>query len=135
MIESLFLAAVVSMTSQQSMPTVHTDAVTSAFQRCVAHRESRGKPGAVSRTGNHRGKYQVTDAMRIGMSWNVLPWLKTWNHNASRYAAVLRHTPMNKWPEMVQDAAFVYTLHYAGDRWSGWQHWYLPGSRCNKLVP
>lgn len=135
MIESLFLAAVVTMTGQQSVPVVHMDAVTSAFQRCVANRESRGKPDAVSHTGKHRGKYQVTPDMAVGMSWHVLPWLKTWRSDAGRYAAKLRHTPMNKWPERVQDAAFVLTLHHDGHRWSGWQHWYLPGSRCNKLVP
>lgn len=135
MIDGLLLAAVVSMASREQVPVIHTDMATSAFMRCVSWRESRGKATAVSASGRHRGKYQVTDAMRVGMSWNVLPWLRTWNQHPSRYAAKLRVTPMNRWPEAVQDAAFVATLHFQGDRWSGWQHWYLAGSRCNKLVP
>ena len=135
MIESMLLAAVVTMAGKQTVPVVHVDAATSAFMKCVAHRESRGRATAVSRSGKHRGKYQVTPAMAVGMSWHVLPWLRTWRSDAGRYAAKLRHTPMNKWPERVQDAAFVLTLHHDGVRWSGWQHWYLAGSRCNKLVP
>ena len=135
MISGLLLATVVAASSPVTVPMVHTDAATSAFMHCVAHRESRGVPTAVSQSGRHRGKFQVTDAMRVGMSWNVLPWLKTWHHNASRYAAQLRHTPMNRWPESVQDAAFVFTLHHNGQRWVGWRHWYLSGSACNKLVP
>lgn len=135
MISSLLLAATVAASSPAVAPMIHADAATTAFMQCVSHRESRGVPTAVSASGQHRGKYQVTDAMRVGMSWHVLPWLKTWRHDASRYAAWLRHTPMNRWPEAVQDAAFVLTLHHDGDRWSGWRHWYLAGSKCNKLVP
>lgn len=131
MIENLLLTAAVAMTA----PSIHTDRPTAAFMQCVSHRESRGKATAVSSSGRHRGKYQVTDAMRVGMSWHVLPWLKTWRTDAVKYAAKLRHTPMNHWPETVQDAAFVLTLHHDGVRWSGWRHWYLPGSACNKLVP
>ena len=116
------------------IPVVPVDAPTKAFMSCVSYRESRGVPTAVSATGNHRGKYQVTDDMRTGMSWNVLPWLRTWHPHAVAYSATLRKLPMNKWPERVQDAAFVFTLHHTG-KWSEWQHWYLAGSRCNRLVP
>lgn len=116
------------------IPVVPVDGPTQAFMSCVSHRESRGIATAVSATGNHRGKYQVTDAMAVGMSWNILPWLKTWHPNAAKYAEMLRKTPANKWPERVQDAAFVFTLHHTG-KWSEWQHWYLAGSRCNRLVP
>lgn len=135
MISVLLLATVVAASSPVTVPAIHTDAATVAFMHCVAERESRGKPTAVSHSGKHRGKYQVTPAMGVGMSWHVLPWLKTWRKDAVAYSATLRRTPMNKWPERVQDAAFVLTLHHDGDRWSGWRHWYLAGSRCNKLVP
>lgn len=116
------------------IPVVPVDGPTQAFMSCVSHRESRGIPTAVSESGKHRGKYQVTPAMGVGMSWNILPWLKTWHPNPVKYAETLRKTPMNKWPERVQDAAFVFTLHHTG-KWSEWQHWYLAGSRCNRLVP
>lgn len=132
LISTVLLAA--TGASGASVPMVHVDSQTKAFMSCVSYRESRGIPTAVSHTGNHRGKYQVTDAMRVGMSWNILPWLRTWHPNPNKYSLVLRRTPMNKWPERVQDAAFVLTLHHT-TRWAEWQHWYLAGSRCNRLVP
>lgn len=135
LIENILMAAVVTMAGREQAPAMRVDVSTSAFMRCVSHRESRGKPTAVSSSGRHRGKYQVTPAMAVGMSWHVLPWLRTWRTDAAEYAAKLRHTPMNHWPEAVQDAAFVLTLHHNGHRWVGWRHWYLAGSACNKLVP
>lgn len=136
MITSLLTAALVASTGVGvTAPVVHVDHATRAFMSCVSHRESRGIPTAVSSSGKHRGKYQVTPDMARGMSWNILPWLRSWNAHPVAYAATLRRTPMNRWPERVQDAAFIYTLHYQGKRWSEWRHWYLPGSRCNQIVP
>lgn len=133
MIPSIVLAAALAV--PVTPPVLHADAQTAKFMACVAHRESRGKATAVSHTGKHRGRYQVTPAMGKGMSWHVLPWLRTWHPQPERYARWLRVTPVNRWPARVQDAAFILTLHHDGKRWSGWRHWYHPTSRCNRLVP
>lgn len=133
MIEGIVLAAVLA--APVKPPVLPVDHATARFMSCVSHRESRGKATAVSHTGKHRGKYQVTPDMGRGMSWHVLPWLRSWHPQPERYARWLRVTPVNKWPARVQDAAFVLTLHHDGKRWSGWRHWYLSGSRCNGLVP
>lgn len=134
MIGTLMAVAMVAAGAGTTPPVMEVDAATRPFMECVAHRESRGKATAVSRTGGHRGRYQVTDGMRVGMSWHVLPWLRTWHPQPRTYARQLRVTPMNQWPSRVQDAAFLLTLHHDGDRWSGWRHWYLAGSHCNTLV-
>lgn len=122
-------------TGDDVVPPLPVDSATEAFRDCVSFRESRNDPTAVSASGKHRGKYQVTPGMGRGMAWHLLPWLKTWHADAKGYAAQLRRTPVNKWPEEMQDAAFVLTLHYDGKKWSGWRHWYLAGSACNALVP
>lgn len=131
----LALALTVAPALNDVAPVIPVDVQTSRFMECVSFRESRNDSTAVSRTGKHRGKYQATPAMARGMAWHLLPWLKTWHADAKGYAMQLRRTPMNRWPEEMQDAAFILTLHHNGKRWSGWRHWYLAGSRCNALVP
>ena len=131
----LALALSVSPVMDDVVPPMPVDAATQAFEDCVGFRESRNDPTAVSRTGKHRGRFQVTPAMARGMAWHLLPWLRTWHADATGYAMQLRRTPMNQWPVEMQDAAFVLTLHHDGKKWSGWRHWYLAGSECNRLVP
>lgn len=140
MIAAAVLAAAIAVTPASNgtlgvVPPLEIDAKTRDFMECVGFRESRNDPGAVSASGKHRGRFQVTPAMGRGMAWHLLPWLRTWHPDARRYAAKLRSTPVNRWPVEMQDAAFVLTLHHDGKRWSGWRHWYLAGSACNALVP
>ena len=130
----LATALAVIPTVDDVVPPLPVDASTSAFMECVSFRESRNDSGAVSQTGKHRGKFQVTPAMGRGMAWHLLPWLKTWHPDARGYARQLWAAPVNRWPEVMQDAAFVFTVHYDGQRWSGWRHWYLSGSPCNALA-
>ena len=132
------LALAVALTvpaSDDLAPRIVVDKATAAFQDCVARRESRYDHTAVSRTGKYRGKYQFSDALKRGAVWHLLPWLREWHPDAKAYAAQLRRTPMNQWPEVMQDAAFILTLHHDGVRWVEWRHWYLADSPCNDLVP
>lgn len=129
------LAAVLMYGADDVVPPLAVDDATAAFRDCVADRESRFDHTAVSRTGKYRGKYQFSDALKRGATWHMLPWLREWHPDAKRYAAQLRRTPMNRWPEVMQDAAFVFTLHHDGVRWVEWRHWFLAGSPCNDLVP
>lgn len=94
------------------------------YQQCVAKRESEGVPTVVSPSGRYFGKYQFSAALARGSTWHIMPWLRQWHPAPRKYAAQLRRTPMNRWPERVQDAAFVMTLNHDGVRWSGKAHWH-----------
>lgn len=94
-----------------------------AYTRCVARRESNGRPGAVNPSGKYRGKYQFDSALARGSTWHIMPWLREWHPRPRAYASWLRGLPMNRWPENVQDAAFILTLNYRGVAWSGQKHW------------
>jgi len=93
-----------------------------SYALCVAERESNGRPEAVNPTGKYRGKYQFNEELKDGATWMMLDWIKGWHPRPLIYARWLRATPMNEWPENVQDAAFYETLNHEG-KWSGKEHW------------
>jgi hypothetical protein len=115
-------AALVMAPTAIPMPDVPADQRT--YMECVAKRESEGIPTVVSPNGRYFGKYQFSAALARGATWHILPWLKTWHATPKKYAAQLRRMPMNRWPERIQDAAFIYTLNYGGVKWSGKSHWH-----------
>jgi hypothetical protein len=119
MIAAIVTAAVLTA----SPPPYPTPVDQVQYQECVAERESNGRANAVSPTGTYRGKYQFNAPLARGATWHIMPWLRQWHPAPKRYAAQLRRTPMDRWPERVQDAAFVMTLNYGGVKWSGKRHW------------
>jgi len=124
MIELLF------MVPNADIPEYTVPKVYEQYERCVAERESNSRPEAVNPTGKYRGMYQFDKELARGTTWHITDWLRTWHPKPKKYAAWLRQTPMNKWPEEVQTAAFVAVLdghdkeirwygksHFAGGRW------------------
>jgi len=107
------------------------------FAECVAKRESNGNPKARNRSSSAMGKYQWLDNnWRHGLAHMTAWRLK--DHGLTRaqareIRAWLRARPITKWPEPVQDVAFMASLNALGP-WSGWRHWYLAGSRCNTFA-
>ena len=112
------------MVPSTDIPEYKVPAVYREYERCVAERESNNRPEAVSPTGKYRGMYQFDDALADGSTYHIIEWLATWHSHPKRYAAVLRDTPMNRWPEEVQTAAFVAVLdgHDKDLRWYGKDH-------------
>lgn len=106
------------------IPKYPVPAVYREYERCVAERESNDRPEAVNPTGKYRGMYQFDKRLAAGSTYHIVDWLSTWHSNPKGYAAVLRKTPMNKWPRQVQTAAFIVTLdgHDMQVRWSGKKH-------------
>jgi hypothetical protein len=103
-----------------------------AYTQCVAERESNGRPDAVNPSGKYRGKYQFDAALARGATWHIMSWLRQWHDEPRKYAAWLRGLPMNRWPESVQDAAFILTLNYGGVKWSGEKHWFGGRWSCGR---
>jgi len=68
--------------------------------------------------------YQFDEELKDGTTYHIIEWLGTWHSKPRKYAAWLRETPMNLWPEEVQTAAFVAVLdgHDVGERWYGRKH-------------
>ena len=118
MIEALFMVAATDI------PEYEVPAVYREYEKCVAKRESNGRPDAVNPTGKYRGMYQFDKALARGTTYHITDWLRTWHSKPKQYAKWLRVTPMNKWPEEVQTAAFVAVLdgHDKGIRWYGKSH-------------
>lgn len=118
MIELLFLVP------STDIPKYEVPAVYRKYERCVSERESQSRPDAVNPTGKYRGMYQFDDELADGTTYHITDWLRTWHSQPKKYAAWLRKTPMNKWPEEVQTAAFVAVLdgHDRGIRWYGKKH-------------
>lgn len=113
------------MVSSEDIPQYPVPAIYQEYERCVAERESNGRPEAVNPSGKYRGMYQFDESLADGATYHIVDWLATWHPHPKKYAAVLRETPMNYWPEEVQTAAFVVTLdgHGKNTRWSGKKHW------------
>ena len=118
MIEALLMVAATKI------PEFPVPAVYQTYERCVAERESNGRPEAVNPTGKYRGMYQFDKELARGTTFHIVDWLRTWHSQPKKYAAWLRKTPMNKWPEQVQTAAFVAVLdgHEKEQRWAGRSH-------------
>lgn len=99
------------------------------FRKCVAWRESRNTPTAVSR-GNHQGLYQFTDALADGAAWMMMK--DPLDPIDRQQRLVLQRTPMREWSRYWQARAFWTILNWLGPN-SGAKHWFLSGSRCNRL--
>jgi len=125
MIELLF------MIPNTDIPEYNVPKVYEKYERCVAERESNSRPEAVNPTGKYRGMYQFNDELADGTTYHIKEWVATWHSKPKKYLRWLRKTPMNKWPEEVQTAAFVAVLdghdknirwygksHFAGGRWT-----------------
>lgn len=112
------------MVPSTDIPKYPVPAVYREYEKCVAERESQSRPDAVNPTGKYRGMYQFDDELADGTTYHITDWLRTWHSQPKKYAAWLRRTPMNKWPEQVQTAAFVAVLdgHDRGIRWYGKDH-------------
>ena len=119
MIELIVTAALFTRDIDYTIPEHYQE-----YAECVADRESSGSPHAVNPSGKYRGKYQFNDALADGTTYHIKAWVKSWHPKPKKYLAALRDKPMNKWPEAVQDAAFVAVLdgHDAKERWSGMSH-------------
>ena len=106
------------------------------FQECVADRESSGSYTAQNPTSSAQGKYQFLDNnWREGGAWNV--YKRLIKHGATRKEAnrirlVLREAPIKTWRPKYQEILFAEVL-LSGEG-KGWAHWYLAGSRCNRLA-
>jgi hypothetical protein len=111
-----------------------------AFAACVSHRESHGNYAAKrSEAGSSAaGKWQFLDKQwRRGLSYMVAERLRAFGMSAHDAAVIRRHlaaTRIDTWAPAYQDAAFVAVLNARGP-WTGWRHWFLAGSKCNRLVP
>lgn len=107
------------------------------FADCVAQRESGGRPTARNPRSSAQGKYQWLDrSWRHGLAHMTAWRLRDYGLSraqARSLRAWLRARPIAAWPEQLQDVAFAASLNAAGE-WSGWRHWYLAGSKCNRLV-
>jgi len=125
MIELLFLIP------NRDIPEYNVPKVYETYERCVAERESNSRPEAVNPTGKYRGMYQFNDDLADGTTYHIKEWVAEWHPKPKKYLRWLRKTPMNKWPEEVQTAAFVAVLdghdknirwygksHFAGGRWT-----------------
>ena len=103
------------------------------FRACVVARESHGDPAAENRASSAQGKYQFLDRQwRHGAAWNVYHRLRDAGmprSQARRILARLHSTPIKRWREEYQDAAFAFVILIP----RGWRHW--SGDRCNTLVP
>jgi hypothetical protein len=126
MLEALF------MVPSTDIPKYEVPAVYREYEKCVAKRESNGRPEAVSPSGKYRGMFQFDEELKDGTTWHIVDWLATWHPQPRKYAAVLRDTPMNKWPKQVQRAAFVAVLdgHDKGKRWAGKAHFDFGNRSC-----
>lgn len=106
------------------IPDYPVPAVYRQYERCVAKRESEFTPTAVNPSGKYRGMYQFDKELARSTTYHIVDWLDTWHSRPREYAAWLRDTPMNLWPEQVQTAAFVAVLdgHDKEQRWAGRKH-------------
>lgn len=116
----------------------HIPVAQQAFAECVAHRESRGSYTARGDRSSARGRYQFLDLQwRRGLSYMVAERLRHFGmpaKDAKRIRVQLASRSIDRWAPAYQDAAFVAVLNADG-AWSGWRHWHLSGSKCNRLVP
>lgn len=105
------------------------------FRRCVLERESHGHYGSRSTVSTAQGGYQF-----LASQWqHSLPYMLRdellvlhGERLGRRVFRALRDTPIYKWPRFYQDMSWFTVLHYEGP-FSGAHHWYLAGSRCNRL--
>lgn len=108
------------------------------FAECVSKRESHHNYRARNRSSSASGRWQFLDLQwRVngGIEWIVSRQLKRAGVAWSARKPIVKYldaTPIYRWPEWAQDAAFVGVVT---ERRTGWRHWSLPGHRCQSLVP
>lgn len=132
-IEALLVAAMMRaeiVTKAAELPSVQQE----QFRECVARRESNHNPRARNPRSSAAGTYQFLDSKwRRGLAHMTVQRLKQHGYPTSGLRDQLRKKPINQWPERYQHVAFAAVLNAEGP-WSGWRHWHLPGSPCNRLV-
>lgn len=138
------LAAALTMSPATTHPAVNAastiPASQQAFASCVSHRESRGSYTSKGDHSSARGRWQFLDRQwRVngGLTWMVAARLRAFGMPAAQARTIrlqLQAKPIDRWAPAYQDTAFIAVLNAHG-AWSGWRHWHLPGSRCNRLVP
>lgn len=124
------LAAALTLTPIEAAAVIPPSLV--AYEECVAHRESHRNPRAVNATG-HAGIYQFAPAWRHGLPYMVRDRLVRFGMSATAARKVritLSGLPIQKWPSTHQRIGFLEVVHRGG-----FEHWYIPGSRCNGLTP
>ena len=107
------------------------------FASCVSERESHGNYKARGDRSSARGRWQFLDAQwRHGLAYMVADRLhrKGMSKAAAQLVRIhLQSISIDQWAPVYQDAGFIEVLNARG-KWSGWRHWYAPGSRCNALA-
>ena len=142
MFDSVLLAAAM-MTSDYSPNAAPTAAIIQraaqppngweAFAECVEQRESNGRPNAVNRSSGAAGLFQFMPAWRHGLPYVVAERLRQFGMNgkqASKIRMSLSSKRIQVWPGIYQRIGFAEVLEDGL-----WQHWTLPGSRCQTLHP
>ena len=142
MIENLVFAMTMMIPSEQ--PAVASARIVATagripaswepFRDCVVNRESHGNPRAQNPVSSAQGKYQFLDnSWRRGAGWNVYKRLRDAGMPRATALPILRKlhaTPIKRWREEYQDAAFAFVILIP----RGWRHW-SGGHGCNTLVP
>lgn len=105
------------------------------FRRCVLERESHGHYGSRNSSSTAQGGYQfLASQWQESLPYMLRPELIEIHGErlGRRVFRALMETPIYRWPRFYQDMSWFTVLHYEGP-FSGAHHWYLAGSRCNRL--
>ena len=131
------LAAAIALTPVSAAQAAHIPPSQQAFADCVSHRESRDNYRARNDESSARGRWQFLDRKwRNGLAYMVTDRLHDFGMSraAAKHVRIhLQSLSIDRWDPTYQDIAFTAVLNARGP-WSGWRHWYLPGSKCNALV-
>ena len=137
MTEAVLAAAIALTPASAAHQAAHIPPSQQAFAACVSHRESHGNYRARGDESSARGRWQFLDQQwRHGLAYMVADRLRHFGMSRTDSKVIrvhLQSVSIDKWPAFAQDAAFVAVLNARGP-WSGWRHWYLPGSKCNRLA-
>lgn len=105
-----------------------------AFAECVEQRESGGSPTAVNKSSGAAGLFQLMPAWRNGAPYIVRERLLQFGATRAQAKAVRIYLSglgrIEKWPALYQRMVFAEVVEDGL-----WNHWTLPGSRCQGLVP
>jgi hypothetical protein len=131
------LAAAIALTPMSAAQAAHIPPHQQAFAACVSERESHGNYRARGDESSARGRWQFLDRQwRNGLAYMVAARLQHFGMSraAAKHVRIhLQSISIDRWDAVYQDIAFVSALNARGP-WSGWRHWYQPGSRCNALA-
>lgn len=106
------------------------------FADCVIERESGGSPTILNAAGSGAaGLAQWMPAWRSGLPYVLARALKAHGATPRQARTVRLSLPhrIEQWPERYQRAAFAQIL-VEGGRAAAMRHWFLAGSRCNRLA-